>query len=69
MKKEEFIWAFHQQYGYICVSDEVVGNFYDTFYQIYHNVNKNGRCYTNDCILDLCKDFILSQNLVEEVVE
>lgn len=66
MKKEEFIQAFQQQYsGYICVSNEVVGDFYDTFYQ---QGTKN-RGYTDEGILDLCKDYILSQGLEEEVVE
>ena len=66
MEKEEFIQAFQQQYGgYICVSNEVIGDFYDRFYQ---QGTKN-RGYTDEGILDLCKDYILSQGLEEEVVE
>lgn len=65
MKKEEFVQAFKQQYGgYICVDNSIVEKFYDKFYQYYHNV----RCYTDECILDFCKDYILSQDFAEEVV-
>ena len=66
MKKEEFIQAFQQQYGgYICVSNEVVGDFYDKFYQ--QGIKNRG--YTNEGVLDLCKDYILSQGLEAEVVK
>ena len=62
MKKEEFIQTFQQQYGgYICVSNEVVGDFYDEYY---HDLKTS-----DSSILDLCKDYILSQGLAEEVVE
>lgn len=65
MKKEEFIQAFQQQYGgYICVSNEVIGEYYDNYYQ---GFQKKG--FNDDCILDFCQNFILSQGLAEEVVE
>ena len=67
MKREQFIQAFQRQYGgYICVSNEAIGLFYDTFYLNFRH--KDCRRYTDEVILDMCRDYILSQSLAEDVV-
>lgn len=64
MNKEEFIEAFHNQYGgWLCVDSEEVGGFYVNEYD-----DMKERGYTDECILDLCSDYILSQGLEEEII-
>ena len=62
MEKEEFIAKFNENFGsYISVDRVVLENFYDN-YQV-----KWVKDYEE--ILDLARDYVLSQGLAEEVIE
>lgn len=65
MSKEEFVKTFQKYFGsFICVDDKVIEDFYDTNYEKFTNRGCN-----DEYILDLAKDYVLSQDLEEEVVE
>ena len=56
---DNIIKQFHQQYSYICVDDYILISFLSTV--DYENI-------PIDKLLDYMQDYVLSQDLAEEVV-
>ena len=56
---DNIIKQFHQQYSYICVEDYILISFLSTV--DYENI-------PIDKLLDIMQDYVLSQDLAEEVV-
>lgn len=56
---DNIIKQFHQQYSYICVEDHILISFLSTV--DYDNI-------PIDKLLDYMQDYVLSQDLAEEVV-
>lgn len=56
---DNIIKQFHQQYSYICVEDYILISFLSTV--DYENIPL-------DKLLDIMQDYVLSQDLAEEVV-
>ena len=56
---DNIIKQFHQQYSYICVEDYILISFLSTV--DYENI-------PIDKLLDYMQDYVLSQDLAEEVV-
>lgn len=62
MEKEEFIAKFNENFGsYIYVDRVVLENFYDNY-----QVKWFG---DHEAVLDIARDYVLSQGLAEEVIE
>ena len=60
MKKNAFVTEFRAKCSYIDVENSILSYFFDNFYSKKYSLEKN---------LDICKDYILSQDLEDEIVE
>ena len=56
---DNIIEQFHQQYSYICVEDHILTSYLSTV--DYGNI-------PIDTLLDNMRDYVISQDLVEEII-